>query len=462
MQENLVKISELIGNRIDVKYSLTFKLLTRNKNLKLKYKPLEYFISMPPQYGANESATDWTSESTTRYIRITDIDEYGNLRQDDIKTAETVEEKYLLEENDILFARTGATAGKCLIYKNSYGKAIFAGYLIRFKLNPELINPDFLFYYTQLNHYKNWVKSIQRPSGQPNINSKEFSSLEIPIFSTNNKENLEIQSQIVKIMQKAYENKQQKEDKAKELIDSIDDFVLNQIGIKIPQVENKKDFTVKFKELINNRLDPYYFQPKFISKYQAIRTSQYKTVLLEDLMIQLMNGTEIRTYSDKGYRYLRVTDLSEFNINNDNPRYVDVAEIPERLKLSNEDFLISRSGSLGLVSAVKEEIIDSILSSHIFKITLDVSKIIPEYMEVYLRSTLGQFQFFQKNNGGIIPEINQSALKSIEIVLPPMGIQKDIANEYQKRLQKVKQLQREAKDELEKAKEQVEKIILGE
>lgn len=125
---------------------------------------------------------------------------------------------------------------------------------------------------------------------------------------------------------------------------------------------------------------------------------------------------------------MRVSDLGEHGIENDNPRYVDVEEIPDRVRLTSDSFLISRSGSLGLVSVIKDEIRDAILSSHIFKVSLDTTKIRPEYLETVLRSQIGQFQFFQNNNGAVIPEISQTALKSIRVVLPPPNIQNHIVS----------------------------------
>ena len=153
---------------------------------------------------------------------------------------------------------------------------------------------------------------------------------------------------------------------------------------------------------------------------------------------------EIRTYSESGYRYLRVSDLGEQGIENDNPRYVDVEEIPDRVRLTSDSFLISRSGSLGLVSVIKDEIRDAILSSHIFKVSLDTTKIRPRYLEAVLRSRIGQFQFFQNNNGAVIPEISQVALKSIRIVLPPPNIQNHIVSFMQSAYAQRKQNEQEA------------------
>jgi len=184
-------------------------------------------------------------------------------------------------------------------------------------------------------------------------------------------------------------------------------------------------FTIMSNE-IEGRIDPFYYRVEFRRRYKEIEKSKYQKAVFEQVITDLKNGVEIRTYSDDGYRYLRVTDLSDDGINDNNPRFVKVNSIPTRIKLTKNDFLISRSGSLGLVSVVNEKVINSILSSHIFKISLDTTKVNPKYLECFLRTSLGQFQFFQKNNGGIVPEINQSALKSIKIILPPLSVQTHI------------------------------------
>ncbi len=168
------------------------------RSIKTSYPltPLGRLLIEKPQYGANERAINGNPETDIRYIRITDIDAYGNLLNDDWKTAENVDEKYLLEEGDILFARSGATAGKSFAYKTEFGKAIFAGYLIRFRFDETQINPLFARYYTQTQIYKFWVRLIQRAAAQPNINAEEFKSFRIPLPP------LEVQNRIVEESQR--------------------------------------------------------------------------------------------------------------------------------------------------------------------------------------------------------------------------------------------------------------------
>ena len=168
-----VVYAEELERRIDPLYLRNMPHLS---NLKTLYPliPLEKLLIEKPQYGANERAVTGNPETDVRYIRITDIDDYGNLLNDDWQTTEAIDSKYLLQENDVLFARSGSV-GRAFVYKSKLGKAIFAGYLIRFKFDLEKVNPSFVLYYTLTKVYKFWVQSVQRTAVQANINSKEIS-----------------------------------------------------------------------------------------------------------------------------------------------------------------------------------------------------------------------------------------------------------------------------------------------
>lgn len=89
-------------------------------------------------YGSGASAIDFDKE--VRYIRITDINDDGSLNENAVSPS-VCEDKYILHSGDILFARTGATVGKTYLHTESAMKCIYAGYLIRFIPNNEVINP---------------------------------------------------------------------------------------------------------------------------------------------------------------------------------------------------------------------------------------------------------------------------------------------------------------------------------
>lgn len=139
--------------------------------------PLKGLITCKPKYGASYKTVN--KHSDIRYIRITDINEDGTLNNDFV-SADGYNSQYLLQENDFLIARSGNTVGKTFLYQNKYGKAIYAGYLIKFVIDTKLIDPLYLLYYTKSSIYKKWILANMRVSAQPNINSEQY--LESPII----------------------------------------------------------------------------------------------------------------------------------------------------------------------------------------------------------------------------------------------------------------------------------------
>ena len=123
-------------------------------------------------YGLSVPSTEFNG---VRYLRITDITEWGDLNDEKVSAKlDEEKEQELLEEGDILFARTGATVGKTLMYKEAFGKCLFAGYLIRYRLKKEMILPKFLFYITHSDNYYKWVLENQKAAAQPNISAKLY------------------------------------------------------------------------------------------------------------------------------------------------------------------------------------------------------------------------------------------------------------------------------------------------
>jgi len=148
----------------------------RNWNI----KSLGQVIRGKPQYGANASAVEWL-EGMPRYVRITDITQDGRLLKSGVVTLDLEDwEPYRLVPGDLLFARSGNTVGKTYLYRQEDGLCAYAGYLIRFQADPEQVTPWYLFSLTQTGYYKSWVEARKRVAGQPNINGKEYSSLQIP------------------------------------------------------------------------------------------------------------------------------------------------------------------------------------------------------------------------------------------------------------------------------------------
>ena len=141
--------------------------------------PLDDLSLGKGEYGAQSASTEYVP-GRPRYVRITDINDDGSLNDDVVSSANIEDdEQYKLSYGDFMFARMGATVGKTYAYKT--GNQIFAGYLIRYRLNLNKIIPEYLYAYTRLDEYKNWVLLNQSGAAQPGINAKKYGSLQIPV-----------------------------------------------------------------------------------------------------------------------------------------------------------------------------------------------------------------------------------------------------------------------------------------
>ena len=130
-----------------------------------------------PDYGINAAAVNYNSDLPT-YLRITDISDEGKfVSMNKVSVDNLYSRNYYLEDDDIVFARTGASVGKSYLYNIKDGLLVFAGFLIRIKLNSHILIPRFLKYFSQTPVFWNWVLTNSMRSGQPGINSSELKSL---------------------------------------------------------------------------------------------------------------------------------------------------------------------------------------------------------------------------------------------------------------------------------------------
>ena len=135
------------------------------------------------QYGYNAPAKQ---EGRIRMVRISDIHEntvawssvpFCDIEDSDIPT-------YLLQPNDILFARTGGTVGKSFLVSEVPCKAIYAGYLIRTRYS-SLLCPQYLKYFMESPLYWLQLKSGTTATAQPNCNGQTLAKILLPLPPAN-------------------------------------------------------------------------------------------------------------------------------------------------------------------------------------------------------------------------------------------------------------------------------------
>lgn len=141
---------------------------------------LKHLLREPLKYGANESGIPY-SPALPRYIRITDITLDGKLKSSGkLSLTEESAKDYLLEDGDILLARSGATVGKSFIYYRCYGHAAYAGYLIKASFHEHIL-PKFVYYFTCSSLYEIWKNSIFIQSTIQNIGADRYANLPLPV-----------------------------------------------------------------------------------------------------------------------------------------------------------------------------------------------------------------------------------------------------------------------------------------
>ncbi len=138
-------------------------------------------------YGIAAEAKEF--DGINQYIRITDIDDdSSSYTSRNSVSPSFLDENCVCIENDILFARTGASTGKTYLYNRNDGKLYFAGFLIRANVKP-IFDPYFVFTMTKTSRYANWIKIMSARSGQPGINAQEYKTFSFyhPSLKTQNK-----------------------------------------------------------------------------------------------------------------------------------------------------------------------------------------------------------------------------------------------------------------------------------
>ena len=441
VSQHINNIKIFLANKSEIEGRLDHKMTLYKKSVRHTLYPmvkLKNLLLSKPQYGANETGITRENATQPRYIRITDIDENGLISTNELgATVFNIEEKYILNENDILIARSGATVGKAYIHRKLPYTCLFAGYLIRFIVNPQKMLPEFFFAYTLLNSYKEWVNAIQRPSAQPNINAEEYQSLEIPLPE------LYIQKQIVKDINIAYTLKNTKEAEYQQLINSIDNYMFNKLGIIIPEVSKElknRIFICSSHKIEGYRIDPIF--ALYLGK-NALST-EYENTHLHSIA-HIFKGNALSS------SHIEVGNI---------PVIAGGQTSPYCHNQSNYDGNIITVSASGAYAGYVWYHDYPIYATDCWVISSkDESRFMTKYLFEVLR--LQQKAIYRLQTGAAQPHIYAADIQMINIPIISVEEQKEIVGYITNIRNKAKALQQEGKAILENAKQEIERMIIG-
>lgn len=446
MQKFIAKSSELF-DRFDPKY---VAFMRRAANFRYPAVKMGSLLSESPEYGAGEAGIERVDEATPRYIRITDIDENGELLPGFGMTAANVEPQYFLRDGDLLFARSGNTVGKSYLHESERVPypCFYAGYMIRFRFGEKVL-PKYVFAFAQTPYYHEWVSAIQRSAGQPNINAQEYRSLEIPLPP------LPEQRKIVAELDAAYAAKRAADEKATKLLASIDDMVLNELGIaNLPKPDtslSSRIFTVPAKEVLNGRLDPIAYQSMRRQFYKNVRAGTYEVLRLNEIV----DVDRRQTDSLDGLRYVGLE-----NVNGEDGSYC-----PTNDKESISTAVLFQKGEI-LFPKLRPYLNKVWLSDFDGAASTEFFPLIPtgvsaEYLIVYLRLAQVARVMTLLMTGNTLPRVQLEDVLSLPVPIPPRPVQDRIASTASSIRAKARKLKADATAALDAAKLKIENSLVN-
>lgn len=327
-------------------------------------------------YGIGASAVPFSDDLYT-YLRITDINDDGTLNMADLKSVDDEKAcEYLLQPNDIVFARTGASTGRNYFYDGSDGKFVYAGFLIKFSIDPSKINPKYVKYFCLSQQYKDWIHSFNTGSTRGNINAQTLGKMPIP------------------------ELERVKQDALVEILSSI-------------------DAKIKQNNAINENLEQQaqaYFQELFVDNADP----EWTTGTISDLGTVVGGSTPSKAkpeyYTETGIAWITPKDLSinksKFVSHGEN----DITELG--LKNSSATImpegtvLFSSRAPIGYIAIAAGEV----TTNQGFKSVVPKSEVGTPFVYFFLKNTLPVIEGMA--SGSTFKEVSGSTMKNVPAVIP--------------------------------------------
>jgi type I restriction enzyme S subunit len=353
-------------------------------------------ISTDISYGYTESAS-WI-EVGPKFLRITDIQNYFV----DWKSVpycfitDANHSKYKLELGDIVIARTGATTGITNIFKDAEVSAVFASYLIRYRINKTFANPFYISYILKSPLWKSHVGSIIGGSAQPGANAKQFANFRFILPPI--------------VVQNALSD----------ILESLDEKI--ELNRQMNQTLETIAHTI-FKEWFVN-----FNFPGFDGELEDGLPNGWRWTILDDI-VNVQGGTTpstiISDYWDGEYHWTTPKDLS----NIDSPVLLDterkltkagINQIGSRI-LPKGTLLLSSRAPIGYLAISNIPV--SINQGYIAIQGKQVSNL---FMLFWLKLNMGAVK--SRANGSTFQEISKSSFKEISIVLPDDVVLKSFDN----------------------------------
>jgi restriction endonuclease S subunit len=330
--------------------------------------------------------------------------------------------------------------------------------LAKIVLKPK-INPHYVATFLNSDLGRLQTKRLCTGTTRQHINFGQIKSIHIPVPDR------PVQDAIADKMDAAYRRKWDLEAEAEVLLESIDGYVLGELGIELPELTEEKCFAQRANAVRGGRLDSYHYLPRFTQGVAAFRGGIFPLRPLEDLITSISGGSTPRgaQYPDKGIPFLRIQNIADGAIDLSDVKYISPETHKEmkRSQLRPLDLLMTITGRVGTCAVVPEDFGDGNINQHIVRMSV-TAELDPCYAAEVLDSPVGRLQTERGVTGTTRIALDYPTILRIRIPVPPLGKQRDIAAEVRHWRKRAAVLQEEAERVVAEAKAEVEQMILGE
>lgn len=281
------------------------------------------------------------------------------------------------------------------------------------------VSPYYLLAFFESNFGRQIVRRLPVGSVQQHIFLWQLQRLPIPLTS----------GDFQKVVSQTVMNSFQQEAESDRHLHHAEQTLLRALGLEHWRPPEPLTYERKARDVFAAaRLDAEHYQEQYYTLAKKLLSYKNGCVTLGDICPNPVNGVEIREYEDEGVPYLRVGDLHHLTVDLSSVMRIApkaAAQQISKVKLESGDVLMSRSGSLAVTGVVEPEWTHSVISSHLIRIRMR-QNFDPYYVALFLSSVPGRIQIERQSNGGVQPEINHAALKSILLPRLDFCLQEDI------------------------------------
>ena len=365
----------------------------------------------------------------------------------------TTKHYYRAKKDHLFWCKVDTKNGAFGITKQGHENCFASNNMEFAKINTSRANVEYLQLLFKDLKFQNYLDSFAvGTTNRRYIKFNELLNIQIPLPPLEKQQEL-----VVKYNKKTLEA-EAKEQKANQLEKSIDEYLIEELGIELPEAEQNHDGFLKFVDFKNlSRWDVDFFK-----KSNSSHTSRFSIIELGHLISTLRNGIAGRNFSEEGLEYLRVGNIRDNKIIDKDLKYTKVYTTNDILKKNT--LLITRKGTVGESTIVKFNN-KFVASSEIFIIHLldkvGDFEINPNYISYVNSSSFVQNQYKEKSTGAFMPSLSQEKLKSLLFPLPPLPIQNKIADKISSIKQEIKTLRSEAENLKTQAKTEFENEVFN-